>query len=119
MGSINNSGVFVGGHGALHALQLAAGDHAHAQGSGGADAAALVQLQARVEELLARVREQAVLVPTGAEAALATVRDELAQPRPNKIVVTAVLDKVKETVQAVSSLAGLAGAVRELAGIAL
>lgn len=118
MGTINNAGIMVTGRASLQAGQVAAGDHAHA-GAAGADGAALAQLQARLDELLAQMRAHAAVLPAGAEAALATVRDELARPQPNKMVVTAVLDKVKETVQAIGSLAGLATAVRELAGIAL
>jgi hypothetical protein len=65
------------------------------------------------------MREQAGAIPQGTEEAVVTVRDELARPRPNKMVVTAVLDKVSDAVQAVGSLAALAKTVRELAGAVL
>jgi hypothetical protein len=117
MATIHNQGVMVTGHGVLHAQQLAAGEHAHAQG--GADAASLAALQARLEVLLERMREQAGAIPQGTEQAVVAVRDELARPHPNKMVVTAVLDKVSDAVQAVGSLAALAKTVRELAGAVL
>jgi hypothetical protein len=119
MATIDNRGVMVTGHGTLHAQQIAAGDHAHAQGGAGTEAGALAELQARLDELLERMREQGAAVPPGAEAAVVTVRDELARPQPNKMVVTAVLDKVSDAVKAVGSLAGLAKTVQDLAGAIL
>lgn len=109
----------VTGHGALNAQQIAAGNHAHAEGCAGGDAAALAALQARVDALLTLMREQADAVPPGTEQAVVAVRDELARPQPNKMVVTAVLEKVSGAVQAIGSLAALAKTARELAAAVL
>lgn len=120
----NNQGLIVAGNGVLNAGQVAVGPNARIDSivhfsSDAGQKRTIEDLRFQVDELLAVIRENRDRVAPEAEKAIETVKEQVALPEPNKIVVTSILSGVSELVKSFGSLSGAIVAVRELVAVVL
>lgn len=123
MKSADNHGVIIAGNGVLNAKQLAVGAHARidsiVNASGATPASTIEDLRRQLDELLGVLRENSHCLPPEAGKAIQAVKEEVAKPEPNKLVVTSVLDSVSDVLKSFGSLTGAIVAIRQLASLVL
>lgn len=118
-----NKGLIAEGHATITVDNLAIGYKARAIKNVTAaqqtlDNKGLDELRQRLDELVAAVNEQAPALPDGRDVVTATegVAAQLADPNPNKFVLTTLLDGLASKVQSATTLAVAVSALRAAVG---
>lgn len=113
-----NSGIVVTG-GSLKAEQIVVGDGAtmaiQTTTQDLTQAKALSELASRVDELITLMRHDPSCISAGVDSAAETIRKELAEPKPNKLVVTSMLDSISKHASSVNTITTCLDGIRNLA----
>lgn len=116
MSQDHNEGIIISG-GKLTAKAVAVGRGASAQVSSASAAADLAELQRLLSELSRKLEREGAgsTDPSGeVKRAVQSVQQELSQPKPSRLTVTALLEAIASSVKAVASLATIVESARQL-----